>query len=468
MKLKQGSGYLCLILFTIILVSADVPRKNDRQKKTPARKGIYIKEPVFNSKIYFYETGEKNDTSIVLVHGVGSDASKIWLNLIPVLEKKYHILTFDLPGFGRSEKKNELYSPKFYARFINWIVDKYAKKQVYVIGHSMGGAISLYFAGECPGSLQGLILVDAAGILHRAAFSKSLAELKVEKQGIMSFIKKPLDSVNYFIKTTIDNVDKKVMPEDISIVLENPLLREKVFGGDPQKIAGIALIQTDFGKIIDNVKTPVYIIWGEADPIAPYRTGKMLASNLKKAGLHGMENIGHNPMLENADVFNTLIINSINSNLKVRGRILQQKIPGSPSKKVRVIDSKDQHLFTGSYDTIEIKNSRNIKIVNVHARRIIVENSWIEIENSIVSSDDTGLNITDSVVTITGSVIKGKVAVFASNSKLDLAGVKIEGEEAAVKSYYESTIVFSVCRVKSPFNNKYIHKIIKVYYENPL
>ncbi len=457
-----------LILFTIILVSADVPKKKDIQKKAPANKGTHIKEPVFNSNIYFYETGTKNNTSIVLVHGVGSDASKIWSNLIPLLEKEYHVITFDLPGFGRSEKKNELYSPKYYARFIKWIVDNFAKKRVYVIGHSMGGAISLYFAGDYPLSLQGLILVDAAGILHRAAFSKNLAELKVEKRGILNFIKKPLDSFNYFIKTTIENFDKKVMPEDISIVLESPLLREKIFGGDPQKIAGMALIQTDFGKIIDKVKVPVYIIWGKADPIAPYRTGKMLASNLKNAGLHGMENIGHNPMLESADVFNTLIINSLNSNLKDRGHVLQEKISGSPSKKVRGIDSKDQHLFTGSYDTIEIKNSRNIKIVNVHARKIIVENSWIKIENSIISSDETGLNITDSVVTVTGAVIKGKVAVFASNSKLDLAGVKIEGEEAAVKSYYESTIVFSVCRVKSPYNNKYIHKILKVHNENPL
>ena len=115
----------------------------------------YVTEPVFNSKMFIYEKGDKNNTSVVLVHGVGDIGSKIWKDTIPILEKKYHLIVLDLPGFAKSEKKNVLYSPATYSKLLTWVIEKYVKKKdYYLVGHSLGAAISLYHSSKSASNLK--------------------------------------------------------------------------------------------------------------------------------------------------------------------------------------------------------------------------------------------------------------------------------------------------------------------------
>jgi len=59
---------------------------------------------------------------LLLVHGVGDDASLIWHELMAFLADEYHVIAFDLPGFGRPGKPNVLYSPERYGEFIHWLI----------------------------------------------------------------------------------------------------------------------------------------------------------------------------------------------------------------------------------------------------------------------------------------------------------------------------------------------------------
>ncbi len=462
--MKTNQYILSAFLTIFICNSAGFTENNSEKKEALLRNGNLIEEPVFKGRVYLYESGREFETSVVLVHGVGDDASKIWDNLIPILEKKYHVIAFDLPGFGNSSKKNMLYSPENYARFIKWLVDSYVKGPMYLVGHSMGGAISLYYAGTYPERLRRLVLVDAAGILHRASFSKNMANLKLKDGGLTEINKKPLDTLNYFINTSIENIDDKLMPEDLSGILKSSFFRDKVLGADPGKNSGIALIQTNFSKQIENVNVPAFIIWGENDPIAPLRIGKMLAANIQGARLKIMRDIGHNPMVESPDQFIELLLEC----LMAEPAPVQQGTSAPPVKGIGSVDVQSNITFTGHYDRIEIKNSDNIRLKDVTARYINIENSKVEIENCRIESDDVGIRIFDSIVIVTGSTIDASVAISTSNSKIDLAGVKLKGGKYAIQSSYISTVVFSVCNVKSPFNNRHVHEIIKIDESNPL
>ena len=131
-----------------------------------------VNEPIFKGKALIYENGNKKNKSVVLVHGLGTLGAQDWSKLIPELAKKYHVISFDLPGFGRSSTGNHNYSPENYANFVHWVVNQYVEGDYILMGHSMGGAIALYFAAYYPRQLEQLILVDAAGILHRVSFTK--------------------------------------------------------------------------------------------------------------------------------------------------------------------------------------------------------------------------------------------------------------------------------------------------------
>jgi len=73
-----------------------------------------------------------------------------------------------------------------------------------------------------------------------------------------------------------------------------------------------------------------------------------------------------------------------------------------------------------------------------------------------------------SDVAVTGGGIEGDVAIRASGSRLDLAGVKIEGREAALSAEQPSSVVFSLCRVRSPRTQGERHEALWMTADNPL
>jgi pimeloyl-ACP methyl ester carboxylesterase len=452
---------LCLIILKVPFGFSEQINKPDKLPKNVK----FIQEPIFNSKIYFYDSAAKFKTTVILVHGVGDDASKIWTNLVPILEKQYRVIYFDLPGFGRSDKGDALYSPKNYAAFIKWIYDNYIDGPMYLIGHSMGGAISLCYAGTYPQSLQRLILVDAAGILHRTAFTKSIASIQITEITKFKIFQDEIDLLSRFIETNLLGETQQILPKDVSIILENSFLRKKIFNA-PQKIASVALIYTDFSEQVDNVKVPVFIIWGGNDPIAPLRTGKMLAWNITPSSLNIMPGLGHNPMIDRPSDFNNLILKCLSD----ESPKIQEQKPSVAEKKSITLNEKQNSILEGDYDTIEINNCRNIQVKNTNANSIKINNSWIEFENVTIVSDKVAIKVIDSIITVTGSSITADIGLSVSNSKIDLAGVKIYAKKAAILSTSDitSTVVFSICKIKSQYNNRNIHDILEVTQDKPL
>lgn len=449
---------IIIILFFLIILINKIPGQENTEKTILPKNSFFDQEPVFNSNVYLYESGKSYKTSIILVHGVGEDASDIWKNLIPILEKQYHIICFDLPGFGRSEKANELYSPKNYAAFIKWVYDKYVDGPMYMIGHSMGGAISLYYAGTYPETLQRLILVDAAAILHRTTLTKNMAKARLSKYNKYNLFNEKFELIDELIESTINIEGNFEILKDISLVLTNSFLRRKLLG-DPKKIASAAVINENFTAIIERVKAPLFMIWGEVDPIAPLRTGKMLSYMIPNSKLNIMKGLGHDPMIEDADSFNHLIIRCLSEEIK-SSAIATQPV----EKKMLNLSGKKNISIEGTYDSISLNNCHNIRIYNVIASAITFTNSSVELENISIKSENIGIKAINSEIIITGGNIEAKVGLYISNCKADLAGVKITGEKSAFKtsSNTESNIIFSVSKIKSPYNDRYIHELLKI------
>src|SRR4029077_14145343 len=65
---------------------------------------------------------------------------------------------------------NVKYAPDRYAAVLARVIAAYGPGPVDVVGHSMGGAIALFHAAAFPQQVRRLVVVDAAGILHRDAW----------------------------------------------------------------------------------------------------------------------------------------------------------------------------------------------------------------------------------------------------------------------------------------------------------
>jgi pimeloyl-ACP methyl ester carboxylesterase len=133
----------------------------------PEPQSFFAVDPVFNSRTYIEQWGDPADPPVILVHGLGDSAARDWRYLAPALADNFYVIAFDLPGFGRSQKYNALYTPDTLARVVAWVADAYVERPFALIGHSMGGTIALNYASTHSDRLTRLVLIDAAGVLHR-------------------------------------------------------------------------------------------------------------------------------------------------------------------------------------------------------------------------------------------------------------------------------------------------------------
>ena len=112
---------------------------------------------------WVYLAGGKGDT-ILFIHGFGGDKDH-WLTFLKPFRASYHLVVPDLPGFGESSKDIKTsYDIPAQVERLKRFVDLTGLKSFHLVGISMGGYISAYFAGEYPEMVKSMILMDAAGV----------------------------------------------------------------------------------------------------------------------------------------------------------------------------------------------------------------------------------------------------------------------------------------------------------------
>ena len=106
---------------------------------------------------------ENSNNIILLVHGTGAH-KKWWDPIAPIINANCSVIAPDLPGMGESEHRSEYSFEAFGEAIIAMLNHEKAmekNKQVYLIGHSLGGHLSGYIASEMPDFPAGLIMIDS-------------------------------------------------------------------------------------------------------------------------------------------------------------------------------------------------------------------------------------------------------------------------------------------------------------------
>jgi 3-oxoadipate enol-lactonase len=97
---------------------------------------------------------------VLLVHGWAS-SGRMWQRLMNDLSERYRCWALDLPGFGDSDKPHDTwYSISAYVELVTRFVNTLALRQPALVGHSMGGMITLALAAENYSSLSRLIAIN--------------------------------------------------------------------------------------------------------------------------------------------------------------------------------------------------------------------------------------------------------------------------------------------------------------------
>jgi pimeloyl-ACP methyl ester carboxylesterase len=412
-----------------------------------------IAEPVFEGRVCTLQANREGGTGVILIHGLGG-STEDWENVVPALAADFHVLAFDLPGFGKSDKGSQEYSPTRYARLAQFLADRYFPgKDYHIVGHSMGAAIALRFAAQRPLRFQRLVLIDAAGVLHPQVISKFQAGSMLERT---SGVRQTRGFAERLSGKILEQVDRlPISPIDIA---NSALGREHVLQGGPEKIAALELAGEDFGNAIATVTEPTLVLWGDSDLTVPQRTGQVLAARMPHARLEIIADAAHEPMQDQPERTNALLGKHLLANeAELAGQYPEARfLPAFDSERVGSCNRDSGLEFKGDYLSIDLRDCSGVTIRNARVAKLNVLNSRVSLVDTDILGDEIGLHADNSNVTITNGSISGAIAIKSERSRFDIAGAHLRGTQHAVKAV-DSKFVFSVSRVRSPHLDGPLH-----------
>ena len=113
-----------------------------------------------------------NGPRILLVHGIGSSGAT-WYPVIDRLAEHLSPITVDLRGHGLSDKPASGYHYNDYASDLDALVDALNLDPPLIMGHSLGGVVTLWWAMQHPDKARALIIEDSplvSSLRFRPAF----------------------------------------------------------------------------------------------------------------------------------------------------------------------------------------------------------------------------------------------------------------------------------------------------------
>src|SRR5665647_748278 len=251
---------------------------------------------IFREKKIFYRVeGEGNP--VVLLHGFGEDGN-IWNQQIAKFKKEYLLIIPDLPGSGQSERLNGKCTIDDYAEIVKAIAEKeIIKNEIKVfslIGHSMGGYITLAFAERYPE------LLNSFGLFHSSAYADDEQKIETRKKGI-DFIKK--NGAEDFLKTSIPNLFSEKTRQEKPGLIERLLnLANKISAETIIQYYEAMILRPDRTSVLRSFPKPVLFIIGKNDTAVPMEASLQQCHMPVISSVHILQNSGHVGMWEEEEL----------------------------------------------------------------------------------------------------------------------------------------------------------------------
>ena len=459
---------LAMALIGMRVMAADAPPSDercvDRAAEAASAPVVRLKELRYRclalrggQHVLVGEAGRGQPHTVLLVHGLGNNAHRDWATVLAPLAAQFHVVALDLPGFGASPGAPQGYSFQALSKVLAEVLSVTAPgRRVHVVGHSLGGAVSLHFAHAHADRVERLVLVDAAGILLKTVFVQHIASLRARETGIA-----PVDRLLQGLSERVNAIRRGVFRGlddrfDFSRWLaQNPGVRNALLGRYTQVEAGLGLVEHDFGKAIRETAAPTTVIWGAQDPIAPLRTGRLLAARLPDARLKVIDGAGHTPMLDSPDAFRALLLEALAAPLAPR---YSAEASGQNQGHVVCKDQADRR-YSRVFDSLTLDNCQGVRIERARLGQLVLQGSSATLDDSVVEGADVALSAQASELTATNLRLGGHVAVRAEASRLDLAGASLQARERGIEATGGSRVYFSVSDLRASDYTGDIHDI---------
>ncbi len=250
-----------------------------------------------------YSVYGKGSPALVFVHGWSCDQT-YWKYQVPEFSKHYTVVTLDYAGHGKSGANREDFTIESFGGDVAAVVNDLNLDQVILIGHSMGGYVIIYAATKLPGKVVALVGVDTYEQFVDTVFTREMLA-----QFTAPFYTDFTNSVKAFVQG--------MFPQDADLALVEQVSDD--MASAPKEVAMSAFenlfaYTTRLEAVLKTIDLPFYAVSSDLYPTNAEDNRKYVKSFEVKI----MEGYGHFLMLENPEMFNRLLgetIDEIASNL---------------------------------------------------------------------------------------------------------------------------------------------------------
>jgi pimeloyl-ACP methyl ester carboxylesterase len=243
-----------------------------------------------NGKRISYWSGRKSLLErrevVLFIHGAGG-GQYTWSYQKGFFEKSFNPVIIELPGHGESGGQGEEEIGR-YAEHVHSFMKIRGLTKVFLVGHSMGGAITQTVALKHPEAIKGIILVGTGARLR---------VLPLILNGIKSDFEATIREIvkfSYSRKAPRDSIERGV----------SDLMRCQ-----PEVLLGdfLACDRFDMMNEVGKIDLPTLILCGNEDQLTPVKYSEFLQSRIKGSNLEILPDAGHMVMMEAAKAFNEKI-----------------------------------------------------------------------------------------------------------------------------------------------------------------
>lgn len=231
-------------------------------------------------RVRYIEAGEKHvGPPLLIVHGYNGSCDYWYPATVMGLAAERHVIAVDLPGNGLSGKMSR-HTLDTQSRFLAHLVRTLGCGPVDLMGHSMGGLVSIASVSAAPELFRSLLLVDSAGLPDLVRHPLLVPLRSMSDSSVRQW---------------------RLYPTFIKIGLRARTARESLHivrtGNIAEQLAGLRL--------------PVFILWGEKDQVVPVEHGYYMAEHIPGAIFKIVRGAGHMPFYDKPDECNRAILSFI-------------------------------------------------------------------------------------------------------------------------------------------------------------
>jgi pimeloyl-ACP methyl ester carboxylesterase len=216
------------------------------------------------------------------------------------LAEKTHLVAIDLPGFGRSERKDALMSPRAMGDFIVRAADAFGLEHPHLVGPDVGTPASLFAAAAQPGRFLSLVVgtggtavpIQVGEPLREWVFAPDLEPYR--QIGGRQIIERVIQTLERYVLSDAAR-------EDFLASYEGDRFAESIryVQSYPRELEALR-------HVLPRVNTPVQIIAGRRDTVVPPVNAEYLHQRLPQSELHLLDS-GHFVWEDAADEYAALV-----------------------------------------------------------------------------------------------------------------------------------------------------------------